>query len=183
MKTAKQNILLFPVLLLLAATSCKKAEVTPSIQEQTLSTNAQNSSAAAITFKDQTEIDLSVPEYFLFNSCTGEFLRITSGIMRTDMHGMTSEHAILFSVHTNIENLKLVSLETGMEYTGNLVDNFHYNFPLSNPVSIELSETISVVLTTPGGNNNSKVEAVFHFTVTPNNSLTAWVDNFRAGCQ
>lgn len=99
------------------------------------------------------------------------------------MHGMYSNHAFLMSIHNNIQNYKLVSLETGIEYTGNSAWNGHYSFPLSNPYSFTVAIVNSVILTTPGRGNNSRLVADLHVTVNAAGKVTVSIDDIRAGCQ
>lgn len=184
MKISKLINWLLPGLLLIAATSCKKSGIASLTQQTALSTDVQKSSSnAAITYNYQTDIDLTAPEWYEINSCTGEHLRITNGIWHFVMHGMYSDHAFLMSIHNNTQNYKLVGLETGIEYTGNSVWDGHYNFPLSTPYSFTLAITNSVILTTSGGGNNSRLVADLHVTVDPNGKVTVSIDKLRAGCQ
>jgi hypothetical protein len=184
MKTFQLSKLLLPALLLIGALSCKKSEITPLPQQSTLSADVQESSSnGAITYNYQTDIDLTAPEWYEINECTGEHLKITSGIWQFVMHGTYSNHAFLMSIHNNIQNYKLVSLETGIEYTGNSTWNGHYNFPVATPYSFTLSIVNSVILTTSGGGNNSRLVADLHVTVDPNGKVTVSIDDIRAGCQ
>lgn len=184
MKIFELSKLLLPPLLLIAATSCKKSEIAPITQEMPLSTNLREfSSNAAISYNNQIDLDLPASGLFEFNSCTGESLRIVSGVWHFVFHGMSSNHAFLMSIHNNTQNYKLVGMETGIEYNGSSTWDGHYSFPTSNPNSFTLTIVNSVTLTTPGGDNNSRLKADLHITVNPNGSMTVNIDNLRAGCQ
>jgi len=184
MKTFKPGKLLFPLLLSIAATSCEKKELIPAFGERALSSDVHQSSPdAAFTYNYQTDIDLTEPGWYDINSCTGEHLHIINGIWHIDMHGMYSNHAFLMSIHNNTQNYKLVSLETGIEYTGSSTWNGHYSFPLSNANSFTLTIVNSVIMTTSGGGNNSRLLADLHVTVNPNGIQAVSIDNLRFGCR
>ena len=180
MKILKQSTLLLTGLLLLAATSCKKTDVAPTAENPLITANA--SSNAAFSFNDQTDIDLTVPGYYEVNSCTGEHLHITSGTWHIDVHGVINNNKVSFDEHTNTLNYKLVSPTTGIEYTGSFASSNKYNVSFYNGLFIS-TQTLSVLLTTPGGGNNSLLKMDEHITVDANGKLTAWVDNLRSGCQ
>jgi len=184
MKTLKQSTLLLTGLLLILA-SCKKTEVTPS-SSQSISTSAEKSSASANVpfelFNDQYNIDLAAPGWYEINSCTGEHLHITSGTWHIVVRGMVSNKALSMGQTTNTTNFKLVSLDTGLEYTGSEVSTLQVSFPWSNAL-VAYTQTISILLTTQGHDNNSVFKMDFHMTIDPVGNTTAWVDNFRAGCQ
>jgi hypothetical protein len=184
MQTFKINKLLIAVALFIALTCCRKSELAPLTQQGALSQDIQQfSTNGAVTYNYQTDIDLTAPGWDEINSCTGEHLNITSGIWHFVMHGMYSDHAFLMSIHNNTEYYKVVSLETGIEYSGNSEWNGHYSFPLSNPNSFTLTIVNNVVLTTAGGGNNSKYFADLHMTVDATGKLTVSIDRLRAGCQ
>src|SRR5262245_59841818 len=127
MQTFKLSKLL-PGLLYMAAISCRKSEMTPFTQQTPLSADVQQSSSnGAVTYNYQTYIALTAPEWSEINFCTGEQLKITNGMWHFVMHGQYSDHAFLMSIHNNIQNYKLVSLETGAEYAGNSEWNGHYS--------------------------------------------------------
>ena len=178
MKILKQSTWLLAVLLF-ALTSCKKDVVS---ETENKSITADASLNSAFTFNDQTDIDLTLPRYYEINSCTGEHLHITSGTWHIDVHGVINNNKVSFDKHTNTLNYKLVSLITGIEYTGSYASSSKYNATFYNGL-FTFTQTLSILLTTAGGGNNSELKMDEHVTIDANGNLTSWVDNFRSGCQ
>ncbi|HXL55820.1 MAG TPA: hypothetical protein VN958_06170 [Chitinophagaceae bacterium] len=181
MKTFNQSVFQLIVLLLIAATSCKKTTLHPSEQSFS-SANVQNvSSNKAVPFKFQNRIDLSNPRYIEFNSCTGEIINIKQGILQIDVNGVINGDNISYDLHSNTSNYKLINLTTGLEYTGCYVANISMNNYFN--AIYEVTTTVTILLTTPGGGNNSILKGDYHMTVDSNGNVTASVDNFRGGCR
>ena len=178
MKNLKQSKLLFIGLLLLVATSCKKTDLAPA--EKLITAEASLNSGFA--FNDQVNIDITAPGWIEFNSCTGSILYITSGIWHIDVHGVINKNKVSFDEHTNTQNYKLVDATTGIEYVGSYGTNYKYNATFYNG-QYTVTQTLSAVLTTPGGGNNSTLKFDVHLTINANGTITAYVDNYRAGCQ
>jgi hypothetical protein len=168
-------------MLTLLFTSCTKDSFT---NQQDRSTNTVSKNASAVTrYKGNYDIDLSDPKWSEFNSCTGELISIISGIWHieyTDIYNGSKEN---FQYHTNTSKYKLLNKTTGVEYTGSYVSNDSYSFNYINSFPFTYTSTLSVLLTTPGGGNNSILKADFHLTIDANGNETAYVDNFRAGCK
>ena len=176
-----KQILASAALLTLFFSACKKDSFTGEQQRATSNINRNASDNAAFNFNDQTDIDLT-SGYYEINSCTGEHLAIASGTWHIDVHGVINNNKVSFDEHTNTMNYKLVSTTTGVEYTGSYASNFKYNSTFYNGL-FTYTNTISVLLTTPGGKNNSILKFDEHVTINANGALTAFVDNFRSGCQ
>lgn len=167
--------------------ACNKEVINnaPQVASESAPAMLASTNAAAI-YKEQYTIDLS-EGWIELNSCTGEFLDIVRGIWHVSVHATEiAGNRISVKFHNNTSNYKLVNLTTGVEYTGSYVSNDHFTFSLVNPdgVPFEESITLSVLLTTPGGGNNSMLKVTYHITFNANGMPTAaWFDNWRFGCQ
>ncbi|MBS1532419.1 MAG: hypothetical protein JSU01_19105 [Bacteroidetes bacterium] len=163
--------------------SCQKSSVTPVHEHGPISSHAlQNTANAAFTTNQQADIDLAGGGLFEFNLCNGDILRVVSGAEHIDLHEAFNQNNVSIGQHANIQSLKLVSVITGAEYRGSGTSNFSENFSRTTSKMV-LTETESVITTTPGGKNNSVVKFDLHETIDSNGNLTSFVDNFRAGCQ
>jgi hypothetical protein len=167
---------------LVTVTSCNKSAVNPASEKKTVSSLTQQNLSAnnPLPFNNQTDIDLS-QGYYDINFCTGENVQIVSGIWHIDYHGMISGNHILIDQHSNIQNYKLVS-SSGIEYTGSYTSNYKYEGTFNNG-QFAFDQSVSVRLTTPGGQNNSVSTFVVHETINANGIVTASVGHFGSGCQ
>jgi hypothetical protein len=109
-------------------------------------------------------------------------LQATSGILHVDLHGTVNGNKISVAQHMNAENYKLIDPTTGAVYAGSSTSNLEENFALAGS-TFTLTETQSVLLTTPGANNNSIVKFDLHETFNANGILTSFIDNYRSGCK
>jgi len=185
MKNFKQSVLLLIGLLLLAATSCKKTDVAPASENRLITAEPQTASLSGITvYKANYDIDLRDPKWREYNSCTGEIINITKGIWHIEYTDVfdASTSIETFQFHTNTQDYKLINLNTGIEYTGSYASNSTFTIKWTGQ-SVEATETLSVLLTTPGGGNNSKLIADVHITILQDGTVTSYFDNLRAGCQ
>jgi hypothetical protein len=185
-KVMKKIIVLFGMLALLIS-SCKKDSFTNPVQSRSTNEVAQHASLnAAAPYKEQYDIDLA-DGYLEINSCTGELIDIVTGIWHISTHAVvTSSNRVMVKFHTNTSNYKLINLTTGTEYTGSYVSDDELTFNLANVDAFPFEETttLKILLTTPGGGNNSTLKATYHITVDANGNFTAaWFDNWRFGCQ
>lgn len=190
MKILKQSTLLLTGLLLFAITSCKKTDVASANENPLLTSNTSASVASSSRvdlYKVHYDIDLSAPGWSEYNSCTGEVIKVISGIWHIDALEtiIVPSNRYQYHFHTNVSNYKLINTTTGIEYTGSYTNNFIVTaadvFVTGNPY--EISGTLTVLLTTSGKGNNSKLIANFHITVDANGNYTILIDNYRAGCQ
>jgi hypothetical protein len=179
-----KRIFCFVAIACLLFGACKKESLNTNQQARPTNDVTQAASLnAAFSFNTQSDIDLTLPGWYEVNSCTGEHLHINSGTWHIDVHGViNNNNKVSFAKHTNTNNYKLVSLSTGIEYTGSFVSNTDYSSTFTNGLFTATS-TLSVLLTTPGGSNNSVLKADEHITINANGVLTAYLDNFRSGCQ
>ncbi|HWD90147.1 MAG TPA: hypothetical protein VG367_18595 [Mucilaginibacter sp.] len=167
------------VLLLL---SCQKSAVSPVQEHKPISSHAlQKSTNGSFTINQQFDINLAGQGVIEFSSCNGDLLEVVSGVEHVDFHETVNQNHSSTGQHVNIQNLKLVSLTTGVEYTGSAVDNFSDNFDSTDRMILTESETIRLM--TPGGKNNSVIKFDLHETVDPEGNVTGYVDNYRQGCQ
>jgi hypothetical protein len=183
MKILKPGTVLLISLLLLAATSCKKTDVAPGIKNSPAK-DAQmlTSSHLLYQYHSVKQIDLTDPKYSEYNSCTGHTIHILKGIWHIEMNHIYNGVLESIQFHTNTSNYRLVDLTTGIEYTGSYASNDVFNIDASTQALQDMG-TLSVLLTTPGGDNNSKLVADYHFKVDAAGNLTLAIDNMRAGCQ
>ena len=180
-----KKIIASAAILTLLLSACKKESFTNPGNERSAEGVSENASiSSGVTrYKGNYDIDLSDPKWREFNSCTGEIINIISGIWHieyTDIYNGSKEN---YQFHTNTSHYKLINKTTGVEYTGSYVSNASYSFNYINYFPFTYTSTLSVLLTTPGGGNNSILKADFHLTIDANGNETAYVDNFRAGCQ
>lgn len=175
--------LILGALMLLVVTSCDKSTVKPASEKTPLSSFTQQnlSSNNTVSFNNQTFIDLT-QGYYEINSCPSEILQILSGIWHIDYHGTISNNHVLIDQHTNVQSYKLVSPATGIQYTGSYTSDFHYGGTLNNG-QFTFTQGISTKLMTPGGQNNSISTFDVHETINANGVITAYIDNFKVGCQ
>jgi hypothetical protein len=182
MKTFKQSTLLLMGLLLLAVTSCKKTDVTPVTENRFLNAEASSNKALLYQHHSDTSIDLTDPKYYEFNSCTGTKMHILKGIWHIESNHIYNGKLETIQFHTNTSNYRLVDLTTGVEYTGSYSSNDIFNIDAVNG-DIQDVVTLKILLTTPGGSNNSMLIADVHVKVDAQGNLTFYIDNMRAGCQ
>jgi hypothetical protein len=190
MKSLKLNTLLLTGFFLIIAASCKKTELVAASESKQSAAAIENAlatanaaSTAAQIYKDKTIIDLSDPQWREYNACTGELINIIKGIWHIDLHYMTNGNRFTLIDRSNVSGYKLINLTTGVEYTGSYISNTNFTGDITGEYPIQLTEKTKILLTTPGNNNNGSYFADFHITINANGELTAFVDNFRGGCQ
>jgi hypothetical protein len=183
-----KTLLVFCCMVLIAVTSCQKSSLnpvtSPAAQRKPLTSAAMQNvlSNGAFIFNNHIDIALATPGSVQVNPCTGESLQITSGTLQLDFHETINNNTLNFDQHANIQNYKLVGLSSGIEYTGSNNSTTKAHTSLNNGLFV-VTETMSALLTTPGGQNNPRVKFDLHLTFTPQGTLTALVDNFSASCQ
>lgn len=170
-------------LLLLVATSCKKTDVVPAIKNcQANDAQMVTSSHLLYQYHSIKDIDLTDPKYYEYNSCAGDKIHILKGIWHIEVDHIYNGKLESIQFHTNTSDYRLVDLTTGIEYTGSYASNDIFNIDATTQALQDMG-TLSVLLTTPGGDNNSKLIADYHFKVDAEGNLTLYIDNMRAGCQ
>ncbi|MES2647606.1 MAG: hypothetical protein V4717_12065 [Bacteroidota bacterium] len=179
-----KKILASSLVLICLFSSCKKETFT---NEQQPLTHRTVTPKVVELYKEHSEIDLS-EDWIEVNSCTGEILDVVEGIWHVTFHAVvTPDGRVVVKFHTNTSNYRLVNVSTGVEYTGSYVSNDQLTINLADLVDnapFEQTVNLSVMLTTPGGGNNSTLKATYHITFNANGSPTgAWFDNWRFGCQ
>ena len=179
----KTTIVFFAIIMLLLS-ACKKDSFISANDEPTTANVTTGASKAGFTVSKRIyQIDLSDPRWSEYNSCTGDLIKISKGIWHIEFTYLFNNGREIYQFHTNTANYKLYNATTGVEYTGSYVSNVT-DAIVDGPIfSGTYTSTLSVLLTTPGGGNNSLLKADFHFTVNANGIGTAYVDNFRSGCQ
>jgi hypothetical protein len=178
-----KQILASAAMLTLFFSACNKDTLSPTGIARSTSSVSRNASQGVPVSKNVYQIDLSDPRWSEYNSCTGELIKIRQGIWHIEATYLFVNGREVYQFHTNTSNYKLYNATTGVEYTGSYVSNTTDAIVIDGDFSGSYTATLSVLLTTPGGGNNSILKADLHFTVNANGILTAYVDNFRAGCQ
>ena len=168
---------------LMFITSCQKSTIAPVAGKKSVSpSELQNVSAnAASSYSDRIDLDLAGVGVVQASPCTGELLKIVSGIYHADTHVLINNKKISVSQHGNTSDYKLIGLTSGATYMASVIGNQHQDSSLING-SVTITITESAVLTTPGGKNNSIAKFDLHETFDANGNVTATVDNFRAVC-
>jgi len=133
-------------------------------------------------YNNQMDIDLTTAGLVGLNSCTGELLTITSGIVHIDLHETINNTKLSLEQHTNTRNLKMVNPVNGAVYSGTSSSKVSENVSLLGG-TVTLTQVNTAMFTTPGGKNNSEVKYDLHITFNANGNVTAQVDNFRSGCK
>jgi hypothetical protein len=168
---------------LLAAISCKKTELAPAAKNSK-SEDAQNVSSSHLLYQyhSNKSIDLTDPKYSEYNSCAGDKIHILKGIWHIETNHIWNGPLEAIQFHTNTSDYRLIDSTTGIEYTGSYASNDIFHIDAATQ-AVQGGGTLSVLLTTPGKDNNSKLIADYHFKVDAEGNLTFYIDNMRAGCQ
>lgn len=183
MKILKQSTMLLTGLLLFAITGCKKTDVAPATNSFKANDVAMATSSHLLyQYHSVMDIDLTDPKYSEFNSCTGSKMHILKGIWHIEVNHIYNGVLESIQFHTNTSDYRLVDLTTGIEYTGSYASNDILNIDASTQ-ALQNMGTLTVLLTTPGKDNNSKLIANYHYKVDAAGNLTLVIDNMRAGCQ
>lgn len=169
-------------MILLLGASCQKSSVSPVNNKPISALNLQTASNGTTAVNSSYSMDLAADGFIQFSDCNGDVLQITSGIEKFDLHETINNNNVSVDQHTNMQNFKLVDLTTGAQYSGSSTSHQNNNYSLTNGKVI-LTQTESVLLTTPGGKNNSEVKFDVHETVDAKGNITTFVDNYRSGCK
>ncbi|MGZ3778483.1 MAG: hypothetical protein ACXVI9_13300 [Mucilaginibacter sp.] len=171
------------VAIVLFVSSCQKSSVNPSSErtQTSISSKTLSSISSASSFNNQQDIDMSLLG-LQASTCTGEPLQVVSGTYHIDVHGTINNNKLSVIQHANAQSFKLVGLGTGATYTGSANINESFNASLTNG-SYVVTETETILFTTPGAKNNSIVQIDIHETINAKGQLTAYVDNLRFGCK
>ncbi|CAN5654890.1 hypothetical protein BH10BAC3_BH10BAC3_04480 [soil metagenome] len=175
-----KKFIAFATLIALLFSACKKDSL---LGENSGRGVTRKAGAGVQPSKRLYQIDLTDPRWREFNSCTGELIKITEGIWHIEFTYVYVNGREVYQFHTNTSNYKLYSPTTGVEYTGSYVSNTTDAIVLDGDFSGAYTQTLTVLLTTAGGGNNSFLKADMHFTVSASGIGTVYFDNFRAGCQ
>jgi len=167
----------------LAITSCKKTELASQTATPLLTADANVApTSAAQVYKYQTTIDLSDPRWREYNACTGEWINIIKGIWHIDFIVTVTKNGYSYVYHTNVSDYKLIDQTTGIEYIGSYAYNETF-FSDYTGLPAETTQTLKILLTTPGGGNNGMYVVDAHTTLSANGEITVDFINWRAGCQ
>lgn len=163
--------------------SCQKNSIDPSAGSTPATRSSKNLSSitGASSFNNQQNIDISLLG-LQASTCTGEPLQIAGGTYHIDIHGIANGNKLSIVQHANAQNFKLVGMGSGATYTGSSTTNETFDASLTNG-SFVVTETQTILFTTPGSKNNSIVQIDVHETINANGQLTAYVDNLRFGCK
>lgn len=178
MKTTITACYLIAVIFLV---SCQKSAVNPASGKPTPAFTSRSLSAAS-AYNDQQDFDMTTLG-IQASGCTGEQLKVVSGIYHLDMHSAFNNNNLSVTEHVNAQNFKLVGAVTGTTYTGSVSYDQTFNTSLTDG-KLVYKETQSVLLSTPGGKNNLLVKIDVHVTLNDQGALTVYIDNFRTdGCK
>lgn len=169
-------------MILLLGASCQKSSVSPTDHKPISVLNLQAAGNGATAVNSKYDMDLAADGFVEFSACNGDALQIVSGIEKFDLHETINNNNISVDQHTNMQDFKLVDLTTGAQYSGSSTSHQNNNYSLTNG-KLVLTQTESVLLTTPGGKNNSEIKFDVHETVDAKGSITTFIDNYRAGCK
>jgi hypothetical protein len=114
---------------------------------------------------------------FVVNPCNGEnvaFNGIDHSTLSLTFNSRGGSH---FSIHDNIHVTAIG--DQGNTYEGNQEDKIEANFQVGEEV-IEPS-TFSEI--SKGSAPNFEIHALFHLTMNPNGTVTAFVNHFTAACR
>jgi hypothetical protein len=163
--------------------SCQKSAVNPASEGLPSGFTSKNLSSfnSATPYNSQENIDMSSLGLQI-TSCTGEPLQVVGGIYHLDAHGTINNNNLSVLQHANAQNFKLIGMVTGTTYTGSATINESFNTSFTNGKFVETG-TQSLMLTTPGGKNNTLLHVDLHETINGKGQLTAYIDNLRLECK
>ncbi len=184
MKILKQKLLLLIWFIILAITSCKKTEIAPANKDLKTEDAQKVSSVSHLLYQyhSNKSIDLTDPKYYEYNSCAGDRIHILKGIWHIETNHIYNGQLESIQFHTNTSDYRLIDLTTGIKYTGSYASNDVLTIDAVNQ-DFQVTQTLAVLLTTPGGGNNSMLIADVHVKLDSNGDVILLVDNMRAGCQ
>ena len=169
---------------LVVITSCQKSTVVaPTTEKKPVSSyELQGITTNTVTrFDNRFDVDLASQGVAQASPCTGEQLKIVSGIYHSDMRILINNKKLSITQHGSTSDYKLVGLTSGTAYTASVISDNREDIILING-SVTIVITESAVLTTPGGKNNSLAKFDLHETFDANGNIKTTVDNFRAVC-
>lgn len=111
------------------------------------------------------------------NPCNGEILTFSGELHLTFRVTLDSSGGFHLGAHDNIH--VTATGDQGNTYVGNEEDNFEVN----GRVGVEVTATDTFSEISKGSAPNFVVQAVFHITVNPDGTVTAFVDHFTAECR
>jgi hypothetical protein len=156
--------------------SCQKSAVNP-VSEKHMPAFTAKSLSAASTSNDQQDFDMTTLGIQV-SGCTGEQLKVVSGIYHLDIHSVLNNNNLSVTEHVNAQNFKLVGAVTGTAYTGSVSYEQTFNTSLTDGKLVN-KETQSILVSTPGGKNNVLIKIDVHVTLNNQGTLTVYIDNFR----
>jgi hypothetical protein len=164
-------------------TSCQKSSVYPAPQRKPMSSSTlQIASNGAATFNSQQDINLGDPGFVQISACNADVLQITSGIYHIVSHQTIDKNGITIDQRSNAQNMKMIDATTGAIFNGSSTGKIADHFSFTDG-KLMITESESVMLTTPGSNNNSEVKFDLHEIFDSQGNMTVSVDNFRFGCK
>lgn len=137
------------------------------------------SSAIGVTATSAaTLVNIDIPiSGSVFNPCNGEVVAF-SGVDHVTVH-ITLDNSGGFHADVH-ENIHVTAVgDQGNRYVGNQ----EVNAPFNGKVGFETTSTLTFSETSLGSAPNFDVHAIFHLTVNPNGTVTAFVDHFTASCR
>lgn len=166
----KKNFLI-PIIAFAIFSSCKKEAANPE-SEQVASIESNVTTTAADPTMFHLKVDVTGLTFQ--NGCTNEDLLIISGVFSLNSH--QDGTVASYNLHDFV-----LQAEDGTIYRGIWAGTFTLIGSESGPGTV--TNTYKAIMTTAGGGNNFLLQGVFHVTVNANGELTAFIDNFTAGCQ
>jgi hypothetical protein len=111
------------------------------------------------------------------NACNGEMLTFSGELHLTSRVTLDSSGGFHLGAHVNIH--VTATGDQGNTYEGNQEDNSELN----GRIGVEQIETITISIISKGSAPNVVIHAVFHITVRPDGTVTAFVDHLTAECR
>jgi hypothetical protein len=123
-------------------------------------------------------INIAIPiSGSVFNPCNGENVTF-NGVDHFTVH-ITLDHNGGFHADSH-DNISVTAIgDQGNTYVGNETDNN----PFNGKVGFETTSTLTFSEISKGSAPNFFVQSVFHLTVHPDGTVTAFVNKFSATCR
>jgi hypothetical protein len=136
--------------------------------------------AAAMTFRENVRVPIDI---LVFVPCAaggaGEFVQL-SGTLHvlfvTTLNGSGGFHS---KYHFQPQGIRGYGEITGAKYQGTGVTQGTFN----GRVGFEATDVNNFRIIGQGPGNNFMIHSTFHITVTPDGTVTAFVDNFSVKCK
>ena len=167
-----KKLLVLTILACVTLCSCTKEGLNKAPAQEPSAANREPVKLASDPSREHLIVDLAGITFH--NDCTNEEMLVISGVLNVNRH----QDGTVASL--NIHDFVLQS-SGGTIYRGIYVQTFQVTTELPDPGAF--NNTYKLILTTPGGGNNSVLKGVFHITQNGNGEFAVVIDNFTAGCK